>query len=315
MKYALIVFALASSLFAQTENTAPVVWEPYRHSDLGVSVNLPKMPIVVSNYDTCKEELKRSSYAYAEGAVYEFTVVAGGIRQGVRPRTCSSEKTPFDQSTIDQRLQQLRQEKGAVETKMRIADLDAFRFSEERSVRIVVPDIVHKRWVELAVVFYPKGIPDTDRLTASLQFDANAGKEIADGATQTLGDPSPAPTDNKTASTPEKATAESKQPNAPAGTGAAAAKDPQATPLLIVAKPQARYTEAARNANVQGSVRLKVTLLPNGAVGTVTPITELTHGMTEQAIAAARKLVFLPARINDVPVSKVVTIDYSFSIY
>ena len=66
---------------------------------------------------------------------------------------------------------------------------------------------------------------------------------------------------------------------------------------------------------MQGSVLLKVTMLSNGSVGSVTPVNELPNGLTEQAVAAARKLVFLPKRINGVPVTVIVTFDYGFSIY
>lgn len=83
-------------------------------------------------------------------------------------------------------------------------------------------------------------------------------------------------------------------------------------PLRIISKPQAKYTEDARTNNVQGSVRLKVVLLASGQVGSITPVTQLPHGLTEQAIAAARLLKFEPAKVNGVPVSKTITIDYSF---
>lgn len=87
------------------------------------------------------------------------------------------------------------------------------------------------------------------------------------------------------------------------------------TPLRIISKPQAKYTDAGRTNNVQGSVRLKVILLANGQVGSITPVTRLPHGLTEQAIAAARLLKFEPAKVNGVPIAKSVTIDYSFTIY
>ena len=87
------------------------------------------------------------------------------------------------------------------------------------------------------------------------------------------------------------------------------------SPLRILSKPQAKYTDAGRTNNVQGSVRLKVTLLASGQVGSITPVTRLPHGLTEQAIAAARQLRFEPAKVNGVPVSKTITIDYSFTIY
>ena len=87
------------------------------------------------------------------------------------------------------------------------------------------------------------------------------------------------------------------------------------TPLQILAKPKATYTDAARTNNVQGSVRLKITLLASGAVGSITPVTRLPHGLTEQAIAAARQIRFKPKMINGVPQSVVVTFDYGFNIY
>ena len=83
----------------------------------------------------------------------------------------------------------------------------------------------------------------------------------------------------------------------------------------ILAKPQAKYNDAGRTNGVQGSVRLKITLLASGQVGSITPVTRLPHGLTEQAIAAARQLRFEPKKVNGVPVSTIVTIDYSFSIY
>ena len=86
-------------------------------------------------------------------------------------------------------------------------------------------------------------------------------------------------------------------------------------PLRIIAKPKAAYTDDARANNVQGDVRLKVTLLANGQVGSITVVKGLPDGLTEQAIAAARQLRFQPAKIDGVPVPKTITIDYSFTIY
>ncbi len=85
--------------------------------------------------------------------------------------------------------------------------------------------------------------------------------------------------------------------------------------VKILSKPQAKYNDAARTNGVQGSVRLKVTLLASGQVGSIVPVTRLPHGLTEQAIAAARQIRFEPAKQNGIPVSRTVTIDYSFSIY
>lgn len=83
----------------------------------------------------------------------------------------------------------------------------------------------------------------------------------------------------------------------------------------IIAKPKATYTDAARTNNVQGSVRLKVTLLASGSVGSITPVTRLPHGLTEQAIAAARNIRFQPKKVNGVAQSVIVTLEYGFNIY
>lgn len=90
---------------------------------------------------------------------------------------------------------------------------------------------------------------------------------------------------------------------------------PGTNPLRIVSKPQAKYTDEARVNNVQGKVRLKVVMLASGQVGQITVVEGLPDGLTEQAIEAARKLRFEPATKRGAPVTKVITIDYNFTIY
>ncbi|HSI87894.1 MAG TPA: energy transducer TonB [Pyrinomonadaceae bacterium] len=105
------------------------------------------------------------------------------------------------------------------------------------------------------------------------------------------------------------------------GTGAGSGgPPPPAAPAVtvnyrIIAKPKATYTDAARTNGVQGNVRLKVTLLASGQVGPITPVTRLPHGLTEQAIAAARQIRFEPKKVNGRATSVVVTVDYGFNIY
>jgi len=87
------------------------------------------------------------------------------------------------------------------------------------------------------------------------------------------------------------------------------------TPFHFISKPKATYTDEARTNGVQGSVRLKVTLLASGEIGSIVPVTRLPHGLTEQAIAAARQIRFEPEKVNGVPRAKSVTIDYTFTMY
>lgn len=83
----------------------------------------------------------------------------------------------------------------------------------------------------------------------------------------------------------------------------------------IISKPQAHYTDEARANNVEGTVRLKVVLLATGNIGSIQVVERLPDGLTEHAIAAARHIRFHPKRINGVPQSVIVTLDYSFNIY
>ena len=86
-------------------------------------------------------------------------------------------------------------------------------------------------------------------------------------------------------------------------------------PLKILSKPPAPYTDLARKNNVIGTVVLRVTFQPDGTVGPITPVRGLPYGLTEQAVAAARKIRFEPARANRKPVAVTKTVEYSFSIY
>jgi len=95
---------------------------------------------------------------------------------------------------------------------------------------------------------------------------------------------------------------------------------PPARPMVtqaykITFQPKATYTDEARSNNVQGAVRLKITLLASGQVGSIVPVTRLPNGLTEKAIAAAKQIRFEPKMINGVAVPVVITREYTFTIY
>ncbi len=85
--------------------------------------------------------------------------------------------------------------------------------------------------------------------------------------------------------------------------------------IKILSKPRPGYTDSARQANIQGTVILRVTFLASGQVGGISPIKGLGSGLTEQAIAAARRIAFEPAKTNGVAQSVTKQIEYTFSIY
>jgi protein TonB len=90
---------------------------------------------------------------------------------------------------------------------------------------------------------------------------------------------------------------------------------PGVTPLRILSKPQASYTDQARANNIQGTVRVVVLCGANGRIEHVLLLKRLDPGLDRQAVEAAKKIRFEPKMKDGKPVPTVVTIDYSFSIY
>lgn len=85
--------------------------------------------------------------------------------------------------------------------------------------------------------------------------------------------------------------------------------------LQILSKPRPSYTDVARQNGIEGLVILRITFLASGQIGSISPVSALPFGLTEQSIAAARNLRFIPA-IKDgqyVTVSK--QVQYVFTIY
>jgi hypothetical protein len=83
----------------------------------------------------------------------------------------------------------------------------------------------------------------------------------------------------------------------------------------ILAKPEPLYTQWAREFVVTGAVRLRLVLRPSGEVGNITPIHRLPHGLTQQAIEAARGIRFEPAEKDGRKVAQYITFEYNFNIY
>lgn len=86
-------------------------------------------------------------------------------------------------------------------------------------------------------------------------------------------------------------------------------------PLNILFKPRPRYTAAARQNEIEGDVTLRITFLDSGQIGTVTPVSALPYGLTEQAIAAAKQLRFEPQIKNGKAVTVIKPVQFSFTIY
>src|SRR5262245_14353675 len=83
----------------------------------------------------------------------------------------------------------------------------------------------------------------------------------------------------------------------------------------ILYREKATYTDAARNAGIHGSVILMVVFADDGILKHVVAIQGLSHGLTEQAIAAARKIRFTPAMRDGKPVSMIGSLEFTFNLY
>lgn len=274
---------------AQSESSAPVVWERYRISDRQLSIEFPKMPVAIGAPGNCIEVEKTSYYAYAGEAVYELTIAAKS-KQKVS-QACTSKKL-FNAGLLSERLEEIRTKGGMDEASGFEDGRQVYRFSGKTGTRTVISDIKNGRWLELAIVRREDVEAKDQRFFGSLKFSGDRGKEIGIGSDTTLGD-------------------EGVNLMPPPET----VNDPNKDRVVIVVKPRAMYTEQARKSKTQGKVALRVTLLANGGIGDVKVLQALPQGLTENAVAAAKKIVFLPVRVNGQPVNNTLTIEYGFSIY
>ncbi len=90
---------------------------------------------------------------------------------------------------------------------------------------------------------------------------------------------------------------------------------PQTAQIEILTKPKALYTDFARFYDVSGRVRLRVTFLADGTIGSVTPVTRLPFGLTQKAIDAAKSMRFNPAIRDGQPYSVIKLVEYGFLLY
>lgn len=87
------------------------------------------------------------------------------------------------------------------------------------------------------------------------------------------------------------------------------------TPLKILSKPKASYTDSARQSNVQGTIKMAVLFGADGRVKNILLLRRLGKGLDENAVKAARNILFEPKKRDGKPVSVVRIIEYSFRIY
>lgn len=87
------------------------------------------------------------------------------------------------------------------------------------------------------------------------------------------------------------------------------------TKAKILSQPQAVFTSQAARQHVVGIVKLKAVFTGSGEVKDIEAINKLPAGLTDNAIAAARKITFTPAMKDGHPVSQRIFLEYTFELY
>lgn len=81
----------------------------------------------------------------------------------------------------------------------------------------------------------------------------------------------------------------------------------------LLTLPEPSYTDEARARAIMGTVVLKVVFSSTGQVTNIRVAQGVPYGLTERAIAAARKIKFIPAMKDGKPVSMWMQLEYNFS--
>jgi TonB family protein len=101
--------------------------------------------------------------------------------------------------------------------------------------------------------------------------------------------------------------------SSPEGSQATSGKDSE-TPIILYSE-RASYSEEARVYKIEGTVALSVVFNVSGGITDIRTIAGLPYALTENAIAAARKIRFQPAVKNGAPVSVRGLLTFSFTLY
>jgi TonB family protein len=93
---------------------------------------------------------------------------------------------------------------------------------------------------------------------------------------------------------------------------------PGLVPPKLIQRTSPSYTDAARRAQISGTVELLVRIGVDGRTerARITKSLDKVHGLDDEAISAVRRFVFTPATLNGKPVSiDDVPIALSFGVY
>jgi TonB family protein len=310
------VLGFCTLSFSQTNpSTAPVNWVKYKVEAIKVSFLMPKLPVVVNESNYCRGEQSFAYGSYADGVGYVVRIT----RKIDVPLYCT-EKKEFDKTNFENRIQALKNTPLALKER----ETDKSKPNEiilegNKQIYKLINNPKKDGWIEFLVVGADENKPAVKNFLDSLQTDKKSnGIEIGDGAERTLGD-EPIKKDEIVKKDTEKPILQG-QGNGDGNSTVTpkpetSSNNSTAEGVRIVLKPRANYTDQARNGQTQGKVLLRVVFSANGGIGAISVISGLENGLTEQAIVAAKRIVFIPASRNGIRYSVVKPVEYNFTIY
>jgi len=279
-----LIFGQQSSAAQQTD---PASWQRYTVRGEEFSITMPTVPAMATNWDyqaQIKVRRRRTLGAYADGLVYMLQSVEkkqGPLEEYIKREVSKSD---WDHNTakdvacggFNGKQFNLVSEVGGV--------LQVF-VTENHSYRIQVFGTTAE---DSRLKYY----------FSSLTLGKNQnGIEVSDGEGILLGP-----------STPTGIIA-------PEGVETLFIGKDVTRKAILVMRPEPAYTEEARQKGITGTVVLKAVFRSSGEVNNIRTVSELSGGLTEQALQAARKIKFIPAIKNGKFVSMWYQLEYNFNLY
>ena len=276
---------LASGAGAQTD---PPSWQRYALKDEQFSVALPALPTVEYRrvpLDSHSERLEITLGAFADGVVYLIQVVENRSRQSL------------DSFMKDRANTGVRPWNRKTESKLKLDGGTGKGFSLHGIEGAVQFFSIGNRLFNFTAIGAP---PDDARVTQFFSsislLNKNDSIEVAETRLPPLppdGAPSPGTVTSEQVFTPKEV-------------------DKSFRPVMM-AHPE--YTEAARQSQIRGTVVLECVLTDKGHIGNIRVVEGLSHGLTERAVAAARRLKFIPAMKDGKYVSVSTRLVYNFNLF
>ena len=288
---ACIVLLFASIAQAQTpepqaKQAELSTWKTYNVKDDKVSASLPTHPAMTTNTSYQRpgntKLTDRMVGAYADGVVYSIY----------------SYENPEPRISLNDFVVRERGTDGGNVKNVRDVNLDRYAGTEYSTVNNGLPQTTQffatkDRHYKFSATGAPADDPGVKQFFSSIKLDSTGEVEVSDGHGILL-------------------------PGPPVETGITPALfvgRQVDTKARLVMKPEPSYTDEARQKTVVGTVILKVVFASNGAVVNIRTAQQLPHGLTEQAIGAARKIKFIPAVKDGKNVSMWMQLEYNFNLY